>query len=100
MLASAGFWSAGKEVREQFEELRAEQEQTLDVEVISAFDLTAAQSDALQASLQKKYGKDVSITSRTDSDLVGGAVIRAGDIVIDGSVKGRLTKLVDTLIQK
>lgn len=88
------------EVREQFEELRAEQEQTLDVEVVSAFDLTPAQSDALQASLQKKYGKDVSITSRTDSNLIGGAVIRAGDIVIDGSVKGRLTKLVDTLIQK
>ena len=88
------------EVREQFEELRAEQEQTLDVEVVSAFDLTAAQSDALQASLQKKYGKDVLITSRTDSDLVGGALIRAGDIVIDGSVKGRLTKLADTLIQK
>ena len=43
------------EVREQFEELRAEQEQTLDVEVVSAFDLTAAQSDALQASLQKFY---------------------------------------------
>ena len=88
------------EVRTQFEELRAEQERTLEVEVVSAFDLTDVQSDALKASLQKKFDKDVSITSRTDGALIGGAVIRAGDVVIDGSVKGRLTKLVDTLMQK
>jgi F-type H+-transporting ATPase subunit delta len=89
-----------EEVRNQFEALRAEQERTLDVDVVSAFDLTEAQSEALKASLQKKYDREVSIASRTDASLIGGAVIRAGDIVIDGSVKGRLTKLVETLVQK
>ncbi len=89
-----------EEVRNQFEALRAEQERTLDVDVVSAFELTEAQSEALKASLQKKYDREVSIASRTDASLIGGAVIRAGDIVIDGSVKGRLTKLVETLVQK
>ena len=88
------------EVQSQFEALRAEQERTLDVEVISAFDLTQIQSDALKAALQKKYEKDVALTSRTDASLIGGAVIRAGDMVVDGSVRGRLTKLVETLLQK
>ena len=88
------------EVQSQFEALRAEQERTLDVEVVSAFDLTQIQSDALKAELQKKYEKDVALTSRTDASLIGGAVIRAGDMVVDGSVRGRLTKLVETLLQK
>ena len=70
------------------------------MEVVSAFDLTQIQSDALKAALQKKYEKDVVLTSRTDASLIGGAVIRAGDMVVDGSVRGRLTKLVETLLQK
>ena len=88
------------EIQGQFEALRAEQERTLDVEVVSAFDLTQGQSDALQAALQQKYEKDIALTSRTDTSLIGGAVIRAGDMVVDGSVRGRLTKLVETLLQK
>ena len=70
------------------------------MEVVSAFDLTQGQSDALKAALQRKYEKDVALTSRTDTSLIGGAVIRAGDMVVDGSVRGRLTKLVETLLQK
>ena len=88
------------EVRDQFEALRAEQEQTLDVEIVSAFELTQAQSDTLKSALHAKYNKEINISSRVDQGLVGGAIIRAGDIVIDGSVKGRLTKLVETLVQK
>jgi F-type H+-transporting ATPase subunit delta len=88
------------EVRDQFEALRAEQEQTLDVEIVAAYELTQAQSDSLKAALHAKYNKEINISSRVDQGLVGGAIIRAGDIVIDGSVKGRLTKLVETLVQK
>ena len=88
------------QIQRQFEALRAEQERILDVEVVSAFDLTQGQSDALKAALQRKYEKDVALTSRTDTSLIGGAVIRAGDMVVDGSVRGRLTKLVETLLQK
>ena len=88
------------EVRDQFEALRAEQEQTLDVEIVCAFELTQVQSDTLKSALHAKYNKEINISSRVDQGLVGGAIIRAGDIVIDGSVKGRLTKLVETLVQK
>jgi F-type H+-transporting ATPase subunit delta len=86
-------------VRSQFEILRAEEEKSIEVEVTSAYELSADQSKALRAALQKKFNKDITIESSVDASLVGGAIIRAGDIVIDGSVKGRLAKLVDTLVQ-
>lgn len=87
------------EVREQFEALRAEELKNLEVEVISAYELTGAQSDALKQALQRKFDKEISIESRVDKHLIGGAVIRAGDMVIDGSVRGKLKKLAETLEQ-
>lgn len=85
------------EIREQFEALRAEEEKSLDVEVVSAFELSAAQQTALQASLNRKFDKEITIETRVDASLIGGAVIRAGDIVIDGSIRGKLAKLAETL---
>ncbi len=87
------------EVREQFEILRAEEQKSLDVEVISAFDLTEAQSENLKAALNRKFEKDISIETRVDASLIGGAIVRAGDVVIDGSLRGKLNKLADTLTQ-
>ena len=87
------------EVREQFELLRAEELKSLEVEVISAYPLSDAQSDALKNALNKKFEKDISIESSVDASLIGGAVIRAGDMVIDGSVRGKLQKLAETLEQ-
>ena len=85
------------EIRDQFEALRAEEEKSLDVEVISAYELTGAQSDALKSSLNAKFNKDITIETRVDASLIGGAVVRAGDIVIDGSIRGKLAKLAETL---
>ncbi|MEM7080194.1 MAG: F0F1 ATP synthase subunit delta [Pseudomonadota bacterium] len=87
------------EIRSQFETLRAEEEKSLDVEVVSAYPLSDAQSQALRAALNRKYAKDINIEARVDETLIGGAIIRAGDMVIDGSVRGRLNKLTETLIQ-
>lgn len=87
------------EIRSQFEILRAEEEKSLDVEVISAYPLTETQSEALRAALNKKYDKDINIEAKVDDSLIGGAIIRAGDMVIDGSVRGRLNKLTETLVQ-
>ena len=86
------------EIRTQFEVLRAEEEKSLDVEVISAFALTDEQAEALKKSLNKKFEKEITIETRVDADLIGGAVIRAGDIIIDGSVRGKLAKLADSLV--
>lgn len=87
------------EVREQFETLRAEEQRSLGVEVVSAFPLTEQQSDELKNALSRRFNKDITIEASTDSSLLGGALIRAGDMVIDGSVRGKLNKLADTLAQ-
>ena len=87
------------EILAQFEELRADEERSLEVEVISAYQMSDSQSEALRTSLHKKFDKEISIESRVDQSLIGGAIIRAGDTVIDGSVRGKLTKLAETLVQ-
>mgnify|MGYP000654438924 CR=1 FL=1 len=83
----------------EFEALRAEEERSIEVEVISAYELSSSQSESLRAALHAKFNKEITIEATVDASLVGGAIIRAGDIVIDGSVKGRLAKLVETLVQ-
>lgn len=85
------------EIRAQFELLRANEERSLEVEVISAFDMTDAQSAALKTALGRRFAKEISIESRVDTSLIGGAIIRAGDTVIDGSLRGKLGKLAETL---
>lgn len=85
------------EISEQFEERRAEEEQVLDVEVVAAYALTDEQQQKLTAALGRKYGREINMSSRVDNALIGGAVIRAGDTVIDGSLQGRLLKLKETL---
>ena len=87
------------EITTQFEALRAEELRSLDVMVTAAYELTADQKESLAQALSKKFEKEVALESAVDASLMGGAIIRAGDIVIDGSVKGRLTKLVDALVQ-
>ncbi len=87
------------EIRDQFETLRAEEQKSLDVEVISAFELTEAQSESLKSALNRRFEKDITIETRVDASLIGGAIVRAGDMVIDGSLRGKLNKLADTLIQ-
>ena len=72
---------------------KANQEKTVDVEVISAFDLADATRDKLAEVLGKKLERQVKVRTSTDSNLLGGVLIRAGDLVIDGSVRGRLNKL-------
>ena len=86
-------------MRDQFELLRAEELKSLDVEVISAYPMSEAQSEALKVALSRRFEKEISIESRVDESLIGGAIIRAGDMVIDGSVRGKLIKLADTLVQ-
>jgi F-type H+-transporting ATPase subunit delta len=85
------------EIRDQFEELKAQDEKVLDVEVVSARPLSAEQEERLRSALAERYQREVTMSSRVDEHLLGGAVIRAGDTVIDGSVRGKLNKLAETL---
>lgn len=80
-----------------FEMFKAEAEGTVDVEVKSVEPLTEQHKQELGASLRKKLGRDVRMTFELDSTLIGGALITAGDLVIDGTVRGRLEKLSASL---
>lgn len=80
-------------IAEQFEALRAEAESRIDVEITSAVAIPPAQQETLAKAVGKRLSRDVVVEWKTDESLVAGAVIRAGDLVIDGSVKGELEKL-------
>jgi len=84
-------------IREMFDEMRAEAEGELEVDVTAAYELTPAQTQSLAATLTKKLTRQVNLTCNVDPSLIGGAVIRAGDLVIDASVRGKLGKLGATL---
>lgn len=85
------------EISAQFETLRAEEERTLDVEVVAAYEMSVEQRAQLIDALQTRFEREIQLTSRVDNDLLGGAIVRAGDTVIDGSVRGKLDKLSETL---
>jgi F-type H+-transporting ATPase subunit delta len=85
------------EIQDQFEALKAEEESTLDVEVVSAFELSSDERERITAALIARYSREVQMTTKVDEALIGGAIIRAGDTVIDGSVRGKLNKLEETI---
>jgi F-type H+-transporting ATPase subunit delta len=80
-----------------FDLLKAEQEKVVEVKVTSAFALSAPETEILARSLKTRLGRDVQISSELDKSLIGGLIIRAGDMVIDGSVRGKLAKLGESL---
>jgi len=85
------------EIVAQYEALKAEAEARVEATVISAFPLEAAQLGSLGAALKRRLGREVNLTAQVDQALLGGVVIRAGDLVIDGSVRGRLADLASHL---
>ena len=87
------------EIAAQYEARRAEVENVIDVEVTSAMALTAGQRSALEAALAKRFGRNVRLKAQVDATLVGGAIVRAGDLVIDGSLQGRLARLGQQISQ-
>ncbi|MCQ4286419.1 F0F1 ATP synthase subunit delta [Pseudomonas stutzeri] len=84
-------------IGELFEELKAEAEKTLDVEVQTAFELSPAQLQTLAAALSKRLDRTVNPQQVVNPALIGGVVIRAGDVVVDGSVRGKLSQLAESL---
>ena len=85
------------EIVKHYEELRSEVENTVDVEVVSAIALSSEQKDKLSQALNVRLKRKVRMHTAVDAALLGGAVVRAGDLVIDGSLKGRLQRLATDL---
>ncbi len=98
VLAANGRLNVLPEIAALYEQHRAEAERYIDAEVISAFPMSDAQQQALVEGLKKRLGREVRLTASTDESLIGGAIVRAGDLVIDGSVTGHLNKLAQALI--
>lgn len=85
------------EIAALYHDYRVKSESIVEAEVISASEVNESQLANIAASLKQRLGKEVRLTSRIDESLIGGAIIRAGDLVIDGSVRGRLDKLSTAL---
>ncbi|GAB3395669.1 FoF1 ATP synthase subunit delta [Azotobacter armeniacus] len=84
-------------VRELFDAYKAEAEKTLDVELETAYELSAQQLETLAAALSKRLDRSVNPRQVVNPALIGGLVIRAGDVVVDGSVRGKLSQLAESL---
>jgi len=81
-----------------FRRIRDEAEGTVHAEVLSAQPLSEAQKTAIAGALKQRLGRDVQLNCSVNEDLVGGAVIRAGDLVIDGSAVEHLRQLSNALV--
>ncbi len=84
-------------IAEIFEVLRAEAEHVMTAEVSAAKALTPEQEAAISAALKKRTGRDVTLNVEVDDSLLGGAIIRAGDLIIDGSALGKLNRLASVI---
>lgn len=85
------------EISKLFDIMKAQMQKSIDVAVTTAFEMSEELQTKLAQALGKKLACEVSVTTEVDESLIGGAVIRAGDLVIDGSIRGKLAKLSETL---
>ena len=96
-MAENGRLTALPAVLEQFIQLRDAHEATAEVDVISASTLSDSQLTKISAAMEKRLSRKVKLNCKIDKSVMAGVVIRAGDLVIDGSVRGRLERLADVL---
>lgn len=80
-----------------FEAYKAEDEGYLDVDVYAAYEFSKEGRKEFSAKLEKRLGKKVNMNVTVDKSLIGGVLVRAGDKVIDGSIKGQLQHMQKAL---
>jgi F-type H+-transporting ATPase subunit delta len=85
------------QISQQFEVLKANREKTVEVSVVSSSEISTEQQNKLASALSAKLEREVNMQVSVDDSLLGGAIVRAGDTVIDGSIRGRLAKLAEAL---
>ncbi len=97
LLSENGRLAALPAIATVFATLKQEAEGKIEVQVKTAQVLSDEQQDRIASGMAKRLGKEVSITTEIDSSLIAGAIITAGDLVIDGSASGRMDKLTIAL---
>lgn len=86
------------EIARLFGEFRAAQEGRLAARISTAYPLSDSQMARLVAKLEARFGARVDAVQETDSDLIGGLIVRVGDEVLDASMRGRLVGIAATLL--
>ena len=97
VLADNDRLSLCSEISRMFEYLRANAERRLQVRVVSATALQDADIERMQSALAKRFDREITLSNEIDAGVLGGAIIYAGDQVIDGSLLGRLKRLEASL---
>ncbi|WP_110685664.1 F0F1 ATP synthase subunit delta [Salinicola aestuarinus] len=97
LVGDKGRLAALPDILDEFESLRAQEERRVDVTIVSAYELDDGQQNVLAEALKKRLNREISITTQVDRELLGGVILRTGDTVIDGSVRGRLQRLREAL---
>lgn len=85
------------EIADLFEHFKSLLEHTVDVDIESAFELDNEQQDKLAQALSKKLDRKVLVSASTNPELIGGAIVRAQDLVVDASVRGKIAKLAEAI---
>jgi F-type H+-transporting ATPase subunit delta len=93
VLAENGRLNLLPEIAQLFEKLRADYERVLDVTLTSAVELSAQQQQQFAQALRRRFDREIRLHTQIDTSLLGGAVVQADDLVIDGSVRGSLKQL-------
>jgi F-type H+-transporting ATPase subunit delta len=88
------------EIRQEFERLVREYQNVALATAVSAVPLTDDQVKALEKSLEARTGKDIELRTEVDPSLIGGVLVRIGDTVLDGSVRGNLLRMREQLLAK
>ena len=99
LLVQNGRVDALTDIEQLFNELVAKAKAIVNAHVTTAIALTDDQKSSLASALESRLGLKVEIEETVDVSLVGGAIVKAGDLVIDGSAKGRIEKLTTALLR-
>jgi F-type H+-transporting ATPase subunit delta len=93
LLLERGRLAIAAALGEEYAALEATEAQLLRVEVTAAGELAATTRDKIAARVQEATGRRVDLAARVDPDIIGGLVLRVGDVVVDGSVRSRIRQL-------
>ena len=84
-------------IAEIYERMKANHQKSLEVRITSAYELSGDESESLISALSSKLGRDIDLEVSVDEKLIGGAIIKMEDNVVDDSIKGKLEKFANNL---
>lgn len=99
VILSAKRYEVFPSIRQAYDEMVLSDESIIEVDLVSAFEVKETENEMFVKALEKHFQKSIKLNVSVDPNLIGGAVVKAGDWVMDGSVKGRLEQMTSFLVQ-